>query len=183
MTVTDTHNLQAVLAEVFTFSPDDLAANRQGRLSAAQRERITRKHAGNVRAAWVIFAIVFGLGFVGFSAEMIRTANFTLNTILTYAALTAFFALIVWAYTTYDGRRMNRTLQEAHPQRVEGVIQLIVERSERTQVRYFCIDGQRFRIDAYSHFVALQEADAAGQEAIAYLSVPWRSVLSVELST
>ncbi|MEL7494018.1 MAG: hypothetical protein AAGJ95_08655 [Cyanobacteria bacterium J06554_11] len=91
-------NLQAVLAEVFEFSQADIAANRKGQLSAAQRERITHKHYANSRFAWELFFIIFGLGLLGFSAEMIRTGNMGMKSLLTYFGVTAFFGLIVWAF-------------------------------------------------------------------------------------
>lgn len=181
MAQNDISSLQAVLAEVFTFSSADIAANRKGELSLPQRERISSKHYADCRVAWIIFAIIFGLGLLGFSAEMIRTGNMNANSLLTYVGITTFFGLIVWAFILYYRWQMKRTLREGNVQLVEGNIHLLTERVEKTQVRYFCIGRHRFRIDEYRHFVLLQQSGVAGRDAILYVSAPWRSVLSVEL--
>ena len=65
-------NLQAILAEVFEFSPADIAANRTGEISTAQKARITSTYYANSRVAWELFFIIFGLGLLGLSTEMIR---------------------------------------------------------------------------------------------------------------
>ena len=44
-------DLQAILAEVFEFSPADILANRMGEISAAHKARITKTHYANSRAA------------------------------------------------------------------------------------------------------------------------------------
>ena len=174
-------HLQAVLAEVFEFSQADIAANRKGQLSAAQRERITNKHYANSRFAWELFFIIFGLGLLGFSAEMIRTGNMGMKSLLTYFGVTAFFGLIVWAFILYYRHQMKRTLRQGSAQPVEGKIQLVTERGERMQSRYFCIGNHRFRIDRYKHFVALQQSGVAGRKATMYVSSPWHSLLCVIL--
>ena len=181
MVQNDISSLQAVLAEVFGFSSADIVANRKGELSLTQRERITSKHYADCRFAWILFAIIFGLGLLGFSAEMIRTENMNGRSLLTYFGVTAFFGLILWAFILYYRWQMKRTLREGNVQLVEGNIHLITERVEKTQVRYFCIGRHRFRIDKYRHFVLLQQSGIAGREAILYVSAPWRSVLSVVL--
>ena len=174
-------DLQAILAEVFEFSPADILANRTGEISAAQKARITKTHYANSRAAWELFFIIFGLGLLGFSAEMIRRGNMGVKALLTYFGVTAFFGLIVWAFIFYYRHQMKRTLREGRAQLVEGTIQLITERGEKTQSRYFCVDNHRFRIDEYKHFVALQQSGVTGRKVIAYVSSPWHDLLSVVL--
>ncbi|NEQ42131.1 MAG: hypothetical protein F6K00_00640 [Leptolyngbya sp. SIOISBB] len=176
-------NLQAILAEVFEFSPADIAANRAGEISAAQKARITNTHYANSRAAWELFFIIFGLGLLGFSAEMIRTENMGVKSLLTYFGVTAFLGLIVWAFILYYRHQMKRTLRAGSAQLVEGTIQLITERGEKTQSRYFCVCNHRFRIDKYEHFVVLQQSGVAGRQVIAYVSSPWHDLLSVILQT
>mgnify|MGYP001797084907 FL=1 len=174
-------NPQAILAEVFEFSPADIAVNRTGEISAAQKARITKTHYVNSRAAWELFFIIFGLGLLGFSAEMIRTGNMGVKSLLTYFGVTAFFGLIVWAFILYYRHQMKRTLREGSAQLVEGTIQLITERGEKTQIRYFCVCNHRFRVDKYEHFVALQQSGVAGRKVVAYVSAPWHDLLSVVL--
>jgi hypothetical protein len=181
MTQNEMSNLQAILAEVFEFSPADIAANRMGEISAAQRERITNKHYANCRVAWEVFVIIFGLGLLGFSAEMIRTGNMGMRSLLTYFGVTAFFGLIVWAFILYYRYQLKRTLREGSARPVEGKIQLITERSERMQSRYFCVGNHRFRLDQYKHFVTLQQSGVAGRKAIMYVASPWHGLLSVVL--
>lgn len=172
---------QAILAEIFEFSPADIAANRRGEISVAQKERIASTHYADSRAAWELFFLIFGLGLLGFSADMIRTGNMGVRSLLTYFGVTAFFALIVWAFIRYNRHKMTRTFWEGSVQVVEGEIQLITERSEKIQHRYFCIGHHRFRIDEYKKFVALQKSGVVGQRAIMYVSYPWHSLLSVVL--
>ena len=174
-------NLQDILAQVFDFSPADIAANRAGKISAAQKERITRKHYANSRLAWVLFGIFFGLGLFGFSAEMIRTGNIDGEFLLRYLGVTAFFGLIVWAFILYYRHRMKRTLREGSVQPVKGTIHVITERHERVRTRYFYVGNHRFRIERYSDFVSLQQSGVAGREAVMYVSAPWRDLLSVVL--
>ena len=174
-------NLQAILAEVFEFSPADIAANRTGEISTAQKARITSTHYANSRVAWELFFIIFGLGLLGFSAEMIRTGNMGVKSLLTYFGVTAFFGLIVWAFILYYRHQMKRTLWEGSAQLVEGKIQLITERGEKMQSRYFCVGNHRFRIDEYKHFIVLQQSGVAGRRAIMYVSSPWHDLLSVVL--
>jgi hypothetical protein len=181
MVQNDISHLQAVLAAVFEFSSADIAANRRGEISAAQKARIARSHHAHRRVAWEIFAIIFGLGLLGFSAEMIRTGNMGVKALLTYFAVTAFFGLIVQAFIFYYRHQMKRTLREGSAQLVEGSIQLITERGERMQSRYFCVGNHRFRLDNYRHFAALQQSGVAGRNAIIYVAFPWHELLSVVL--
>ena len=181
MAANDIAHLQAVLARVFEFSPADLAANRMGLMSDAQKARITQTHDANCRMAWVIFALIFGLGFLGFSAEMIRTGNMGGQSLLMYFGVTGFFGLMVGACVFYHRQQLQQTLRQGNVQPVVGQIRLTTERSEGTQSRYFCVDGHKFRIDKYTHFAALQKSGIAGREAVMYISSPWRSLLSVVL--
>jgi hypothetical protein len=177
----DISHLQALLAEVFEFSPADIAANRRGEISAAQKARITSSHDASRRVAWEIFTIIFGLGLLGFSAEMIRTGNMGVKSLLTYFGVTAFFGLIVRAFILYYRHQIKQTLREGTAQPVEGNIQLITERGERMQSRYFCVGTHRFRIDNYQHFAVLQQSGVAGHKAVMYVSSPWHGLLSVVL--
>ena len=177
MTQNEISNLQAILAEVFEFSPADIAANRRGEISAAQKARITSNHYANTRIIWELFTIIFGLGLLGFSAEMIRTGNMGVKSLLTYFGVTAFFGLIVWAFISYYRYQIKRTLRAGSAQPVEGKIRLITERREKTQSRYFCVGNHRFSIDRYKHFIALQQSGIAGRKAIMYVSSPWHGLL------
>lgn len=181
MTRDDMSHRQAVLAEIFEFSPTDIAANRIGKMSTAQKSRIAHAHYANTQTAWIVFAIIFGLGLLGFSAEMIRTGNMGAQSLLTYFGVTAFFGFVVGAVILYYRHQTKRTLRQGSVQPVEGKIQLTTERSERLLVRYFGIGRHRFRIDQYQHFVMLQQSGVAGQNAIMYVSAPLPSVLSVVL--
>ena len=181
MTQNETANLQALLAEIFAFSPADIAANRMGKLSAAQRERMAAKHHANARFAWVAFAIIFGLGLLGFSAEMLRTGNLGVKSLLMYLGLVALFGSIVWAFILYYRHQMKRTLREGNVYSVSGEIQIVGERIEKLTHWYFCVDNQRFEIDRSDHRILLQQCGVAGREAIAYFSAPWHDLLSVVL--
>lgn len=181
MTQNETARLQAILAEVFEFSSADIKANRQGMLTGAQRERITRKHYVNSRTAWTIFAIIFGLGFLGFSAAMIQSGDMGTQAVLMYLGVTVFFGLIVEGYILFYRYQLKRTLRDGNVKAVQGKIRLIRERAEKTTNWYFGVDKYRFRIEQYQHRVLLQESGVVGREAIMYVSTPWRGLMSVVL--
>ncbi|NEX19528.1 hypothetical protein G3480_04235 [Thiorhodococcus mannitoliphagus] len=181
MTQDERPDQQAILAEVFEFSPADIEANRMGKISAAQKARITGKHYANSRFAWIAFAIIFGLGLLGFSAEMIRTENMGVKSLLIYSGFTAFFALIVWAFILYYRHQMNRTLRERKVQSVTGKIRIIGERGEKLTHWYFCVGNLRFHIERSDHRILLQESGVEGWAARVYFSAPWHGLLSVVL--
>ncbi|WP_037226147.1 hypothetical protein [Rhodopirellula baltica] len=179
----DLSKWQAVLETVFGFSQADLAANQAGELSAAQKERVASTHFANSRLAWVAFSIVFGVAFLGFCAEMLRTGRFGTQSVSTYIGVTVFFGLILWGLVLHRRLQMRRTLREGKTYPVKGKIQLFTMRHEKLLHRYFCIDDHRFQIERYSHFELLQQSGLAGQEAIMYVSTPRKAVQSVELKT
>ncbi|MCC9654551.1 hypothetical protein [Rhodopirellula halodulae] len=172
---------QAVLETVFEFSQSDLAANQSGELSAAQKERVADSHFENCRFAWVAFSVVFGLAFLGFCAEMLRTGALGIRSLSAYVGATAFFGLVLWGFVLSHRYRMKRTLREGKVFPVKGKIQLFSLRHEKLLHRYVGIDGHRFQIERYDHFQLLQQSGLAGQEAIVYVSTPRQSVQSVEL--
>jgi hypothetical protein len=183
MSRNETADPQAILAEVFAFSQADIVANRRRELSAAQRARIARKHHADVRLVRGVFVTIFGVGLLGFSADRIRHEDMNVRSLLIYFGVMAFFACIVGASMLFNRYRLNRTLREGSVQPVEGKIQLITKRDGRLLMRYFCVGSQRFKIDNYAHFTLLEQSGVAGQEAIMYVTTPWRSVLSVVLKT
>lgn len=179
----ETSDLQVLLAEVFEFSQADIVANRRRELSAAQRARVAHKHHADAHFVRGIFVTIFGVGLLGFSADRIRSEDMNVRSLLTYLGVTAFFGCIVASSVLFNRYRLNRTLREGSVQPVEGKIQLITKRDGRLFIRYFCVGGQRFKINNYAHFTLLEKSGIAGQEAIMYVSAPWRSVLSVVLKT
>ncbi len=181
MAPNDIDHLQALLARVFAFSPADLAVNRMGMMSDAQKTRITQTHSANCQTAWQIFALIFSLGLLGFTAAMISSEYPLMESLFIYFGFTAFWGLIVWAFMVYQRQQIQRTLRQGDVQLVAGQIQLFTERSGRVQHRYFCIGRHKFRLDNYAHFAALQKSGITGREATMYVSSPWRSLLSVLL--
>lgn len=181
MAPNDIDDRQAVLARVFEFSPTDITANCMGLISDAQKARMTHTHDANCRTAWVIFALIFGLGFLGFSADMMRSGNLGVESLLMYFWFTASFGLMVWAFILYYRHQLQRTLRQGSVQPVVGQIRLLTERSEGTQSRYFCVGSHKFRIGNYTDWATLQKSGLAGREVTLYVSYPKRSVLSVLL--
>ncbi|MCD0461410.1 hypothetical protein [Roseiconus lacunae] len=179
----DLSKRQAALATVFGFSQADLAVNRSGELSNTQREKLASTHFANTRFAWIAFSIVFGVGFLGFCADTLRTGTFGTKTLSVYAGVLVFFGLILWGFTAYYRYQMKRTLLDGRTFAVKGKIQLFTRRNEKLMHRYFCVNDHQFQIERYDHFKLLQEAGLAGQEAILYVSTPRKAVLSVELKT
>lgn len=177
----DTSDLQGILMKVLDFSDADVAANRQGRLSKAQQQRMRDKHHSNARVARVIFSIVFGLGLCGFSAEMIRVGTFGVRSLSLFVGVMVFLGLVVWGFIRYDRCKLRRTLRDGGVQRVEGEIWVLAEWYEKTMVRYLCVGRHRFRIERYIDFASIRESGIEGRKAVAFVSTPWRSLLSVEL--
>ncbi|MEM6428291.1 MAG: hypothetical protein AAF708_03555 [Deinococcota bacterium] len=172
---------QAILAEVFEFSPADIAANCKGNLSAAQQARMMRKHQADARAARSIFIVIFVIGLLGWSAEAIRTGEMSVRTVLTYCLVMAFLGFIAWGMMLYNRHKLNRTLQQGSAQLVEGKIWLIKKRSGKTHTKHFCVGCHQYQINEYKHWALLEQSGVAGRDATAYVSAPWRSVLSVVL--
>ncbi|EMI56155.1 hypothetical protein [Rhodopirellula sallentina] len=179
----DLSKRQAVLETVFGFSQSDLVANQSGELSAAQKKRVSSKHYANSRFAWVAFTVIFGVGFLGFCADMLRTGTFGIHSLSVYVGVTVFFGLILWGFILYYRNQMKRTLWDGKIFPVKGRIQLFTMRHEKLLHRYFGVDDHRFQIERYDYFELLRQSGLAGQEAIMYVSTPRKAIQSVELKT
>jgi len=173
--------MQAVLASVFVFSVEDLSSNRLGRISAEQKFRMQKNNTANNRFAWGVFAAIFGVGFLGFSAAIIQNDEMGIDALPWYFVAVGFFALILWANMLFHQYRLKRTHEKGIARAVSGTISLYSKRVERSTNYYFTINGQRFQIEQFKQFNALKKEELAGQEATMYISSPWKSILSVEL--
>lgn len=172
---------QNALARTFTFTPEDLAANRRGTISKNQEKRMGDKQSSNVRMAWTGFALFFGIGLLGFSAEIIRNDEMGIDALLWYFLVVILVGSIVLAVIYYHRWRLKRTLSHGKAEQVNGRIFLTKERGEKTYNYYFQVSDKRFDIDKIKQFDCLIRAGVAGRDATLYISSPWESILSIEL--
>jgi hypothetical protein len=65
-------SVKDVLCQVFEFTEADIAANRDGELSEAQKQRMERKHLDDSRMAWIGLLIFAVIGFFGSTAAAVN---------------------------------------------------------------------------------------------------------------
>lgn len=174
-------NLQALLAKTFEFSEQDIAANQSGRMTPNQWERMVTKHYANTRLAWVALAVIFGIGFIGFFAEMVRLGTLDAFAMQVFLGMAVLFCAITGLGVVYYRRQLKRTLIKNDVQTVSGAIAIIAVRVEKLITWYFCVGQVRFRIEKARHRIQLQQSGIEGRQATAYYSTPWVEVLSVQL--
>ena len=172
---------QSVLQHVFAFSADDVAANRKGEIAPVQASRITDRLDANSRFAWVVFAIVFGLGLFGFLTAMLRQGRFNQTFLLWYLGITLLSALVMWVVNLRNRHRMNRMLREGKVDCARGKIQIVAKRGEKLTHWYFCVGSQCFAIERADYRILLQRSGVEGKEAVVYFLSPSVGVLSVDL--
>ena len=175
-------DLQALLADVFEFSEQDIAANQSGRMTPDQWERMVTKHYANIRLAWVALAVIFGIGFIGFFAEMVRLGTMDAFAVQVFLGMAVLFCTITGLGIMYFRRQLKWTLANNDVQTVSGTIAIIAVRVEKLITWYFCVGHVRFRIEQGRHRIQLQQSGIEGRQATAYYSAPWHDLLSVRLT-
>ena len=174
--------LQNCLEEIFDFTEQDLAANRQGSISERQIGRMTAKHYDHCRFAWWTYWAILGVGFLGFLAAMYRDGTLGINSVSYYAFMMGIVAGFLWIAILYYRFQLRKTLKQPVANKLSGPIRLQTKRGEKLHQRYFCIGQQQFRIDYYSDYVRLLQLQKANCNGTVYYSLPWHDLLSVELS-
>lgn len=173
---------QVKLANVFAFTEDDLQLNRQGRISDRQVDAMQVKHRGNCRFALSLFVIIMGLGFLGFCGAMIQAGSMSWESVGYFVTATGIIASFIAIFFVYYRVQLNRTVAAGIAYRTEGPIRILMERGEKTFVRYFCVGQQKVRIEKHQDYLWLKNSGLNGCEAVLYYSHPWFDLLSVELT-
>ncbi len=170
-----------MLCEVFGFSTEDLHENRAGRMSDAQKWRILQTHERNSRFAWGAFAVILGVGFLGFSADMIRSGQMGSRALFAYAGFTAIIGAVVWAYVRFYRGRMRLTLVTGRMHSVSGPLRIVAERREKLLHWTLRVGDQQFALERADHRIRLQNSGILGRHVTVYYSMPWHGLLSVEV--
>ena len=126
------------LADALGFSDQDLAANRDGRLSETQKARLTR---GWRRTLWILIAVVIGFGLV--ATILLFVAQRNNSPILTVIGIlvTVINATIVGL----GAQSYLRTSSDIHGERVtaiSGVVSHTIRVSGRVATYVLKLDGQ-----------------------------------------
>jgi hypothetical protein len=137
------------LADDFGFDEDDLAANRAGRLSAAQehgyREALRMNLRGSRRSG-IMLTVVFGLAGVAAVVMSQATPGGGSTELLVVAGAFAWMGLII-AFFVRRNRRFRRVYAEHRVHAVEGPLELSPTMSDTWWARFgdvrFEVDGTR----------------------------------------
>lgn len=175
-----TNPVEDVVCQVFEFTDADIAANRNGEMSEAQKQRMERKHHEDTRMAWMGLLVFSAIGLIGSSAaalhEGIPLLEMWGGLTITIVFIGAILAIII----TYNRVQMYRTIRDGALQKVRGRVQLIREGHKPTSY-YFCVGSQRFSILQRDYFL-LNQADVVNHAVIVYYTTRWRTILSIDLA-
>jgi len=171
-------SVKDVLCQVFDFTDADIAANRNGELSDAQKQQMERKHYDDSRMAWIGLLIFAVIGFFGSSAAAV---NEGIPLLQMWGGLTitiVFIGAFLWLILMYNRAQMYRTIRDGALQKVRGRIRLVRE-GHKPASYYFCVGSQRFTIFQHDYFV-LNQAEVTNHEVVVYYTTRWRTILSIE---
>lgn len=130
------------LAEALNFSADDLAANRAGRLSEAQRERLNR---GWRRTLWIVIGLVVLFGLI--ATTLLFLAQQQGSAILTGIGIiiTVINAMIV-GLGAQSYLRTSSDLRGGRVVAVSGVVGHTIRVSGRVLTYVLKVDGQEMLV-------------------------------------
>ena len=171
-------SVKDALCQVFEFTDADIAANRNGELSDAQKQRMERKHHDDSRMTWIGLLIFAVIGFFGSTAAAVNEGIPLLQMwgglTITIVCIGAVLLIVLM----YNRAQMYHTIRDGALHKVRGRIQLIREGHKPTSY-YFCVGSQRFTIFERDHFL-LNQAEVTNYEVVVYYTTRWRTILSIE---
>ena len=129
---------RAALADVFNFSAEDLAANRAGALSEAQKARIER---GWRRIFWIILALVVGCGLAATILLFLAQQNHSPILSVIGIAITIINAVIV-GLGAQSYLRTSGDLRGGRVATINGVVSHTIRVSGRVATYILKVDGQ-----------------------------------------
>lgn len=166
------------MLEAFDFTEDDLLANRAGRLSIRQNERVDEYVPIAKKRAR--FALIVGMGSVLFlfGITFFAEPNQFLQALPYLSIAAALYLLIFLAFVIVDFKKLRR-LDAREVQIAEGTAHLSSKklRHGRWTAYYVTIDNIRFQIHR-DQFEALQEGVRSKIFFLSYPPTHW--ILSVE---
>jgi hypothetical protein len=130
---------RGALADAVGFSPDDLAANRAGRLSTAQRASLLRDD--RIRVGFV------GLCGVAATASFVMAVTFGLSELraLKFWVFAAFFAIAA-GIGVKSAEQLWRDVRTGVVSGVEGFVSSTLDQSGSAQEYYWVVQGRRFSV-------------------------------------
>lgn len=175
-----TDRVKNTLCQVFEFTEDDVAANRNGEISGAQQQRMERKHHDDTRMAWIGLVIFALIGLFGSGAAAVQEGIPLLEMWTGLVITVAFIGAVLWIILMYNRFQMYRTIRDGALRKVRGTIQLAREGHKPTSY-YFCVGTQKFSI-LQREYALLDRSDVANHEAVVYYTTRWRTILSIDLA-
>jgi uncharacterized membrane protein YidH (DUF202 family) len=129
---------RAALADVLNFSAEDLAANRAGALSDAQKARLAR---GWRRTLWIIVALVVGFGLVATILLFLGQQNASPILSVIGVTITVINAVIV-GLGAQNYLRTSSDLRGGRVATISGIVSHTIRVSGRTATYVLKVDGQ-----------------------------------------
>lgn len=174
-----TDSVKNTLCQVFEFTNADIADNRKGQMSEAQKQRMKLKHHNDSRILWIGLLIFAAVGLIGSSAAALREGIPLVEMWLGLVITIVFIGGILWIIMTYNRTQMYRTIRDGAFQKVCGRIHLIREGHKPTEY-YFCVGNQKFSIFQRDYSL-LNQAEVSNHEVVLYYTTRWRYILSIDL--
>jgi hypothetical protein len=144
---------RAALADVLNFSAEDLAANRAGSLSDAQKARLAR---GWRRTFWIILALVVGFGLTATILLFLGQRNASPILSVIGIAITMLNAVIV-GLGAQNYLRTSSDLRGGRVAAVSGVVTHTIRVSGRIATYILKVDGQEIVVSK-PVFFAIEDA-------------------------
>lgn len=129
---------RAALADVLNFSADDLAANRTGALSVAQKERLER---GWRRTFWIILGLVVGCGLAATILLFLGQRNGSPVLSIIGVTVTAINAVMV-GLGAQSYLRTSRDLRGGRVATISGAVRHTLRVSGKVATYILVVDGQ-----------------------------------------
>ncbi|MBP1464424.1 hypothetical protein EYB53_001765 [Candidatus Chloroploca sp. M-50] len=177
--VADPGAANAALQAGFNFTPADLRANQQGRITERQERRMREQHQDTIRISRGFFIFVMIIGYLG-SGLAALTEGLSLIQMWGWISF-GFLCLygFVWTVIFFDRRQLERTLRDGGLAQTRGPLRLVV-RQDKTPSYYFYVGAHEFSID-HAAYTRLQRGNLDGQQALVYYTKRWRWVLSAAI--
>lgn len=144
---------RAALADVLNFSPEDLAANRAGELSAAQKVRLMR---GWRRTFWIILGLVVGFGLLATILLFLGQRNESPILSVIGITVTVINAVIV-GLGAQSYLRTSSDLRGGRIATISGVVSHTIRVSGRIATYILRVDGQEIVVSK-PVFFAIEDA-------------------------
>lgn len=168
----------AVYASVLGFTREDVAANREGRLSSSQRKRLLGQNRENTKLAWIGLGVCAVLAFLGSGAAALQGGRSLLAMWTGVSIGMAVIAAVVWLGVVISRWKLRRALADGVVRSVDGSMYLSNERGKHA-LHYVTVGRASFFLEIREHR-RLTEAGVDGFRARVYYIPRLRKMISVE---